>query len=64
MFKTVIEELVRRTKCYAFTLNCTRDASHLEQMSLSIRFCNTSAGSIDEHYIGFIDAETTGEHLT
>lgn len=46
-------------------LDCTRDVSRVEQMSIILRFCNSSTGAIEEHFVGFIAvAETTGEYLT
>ncbi|GFY10860.1 zinc finger MYM-type protein 1 [Trichonephila clavipes] len=34
-------------------------------MSIILRFCNSSTGAIDEHFVGFIAfAETTGEYIT
>ncbi|KAF0749388.1 zinc finger MYM-type protein 5-like [Aphis craccivora] len=68
MSKKVIEEIiikVKLVKYYAFMLDCTRDISRVEQMSIILRFCNTSTGDIEEHFIGFIAVDsTTGEHLT
>ncbi|XP_050529651.1 uncharacterized protein LOC126899133 isoform X2 [Daktulosphaira vitifoliae] len=68
MSKKVIEEIISKVKLvkyYAFMLDCTRDISRVEQMSIILRFCNTSTGDIEEHFIGFIVVDsTTGEHLT
>ncbi|GFW66528.1 zinc finger MYM-type protein 1 [Trichonephila clavipes] len=68
MSKSVIEEIIHRVKqakYYAFLLDCTRDVSRVEQMSIILRFCNSSTGAIEEHFIGFIAfAETTGEYKT
>ncbi|XP_060869531.1 uncharacterized protein LOC132944258 [Metopolophium dirhodum] len=68
MSKKVIEEIISKVKLvkyYAFMLDCTRDISRVEQMSIILRFCNTSTGDIEEHFIGFIAVDsTTGEHLT
>ncbi|GFX99336.1 zinc finger MYM-type protein 1 [Trichonephila clavipes] len=68
MSKSVIEEIIHRVKqakCYAFLLDCTRDASRVEQMSIILKFCNSSTGAIEEHFFGFIAfAETTGEYIT
>lgn len=57
MSKKVIEEIISKVKLvkyYAFMLDCTRDISRVEQMSIILRFCNTSTGDIEEHFIGFI----------
>ena len=67
MPKTVIDEIIHRVKqakYYGFLLDCTRDASRVEQMSIILRFCNSSTGAIEEHFVGFIAiTETTGEYL-
>ncbi|GFX61042.1 zinc finger MYM-type protein 1 [Trichonephila clavipes] len=66
MSKSVIEEIIHRVKqakYYAFLLDCASDVSRVEQMSI-IRFCNSSTGAIEEHFVGFIAfAETTGEYI-
>ncbi|GFV88578.1 TTF-type domain-containing protein [Trichonephila clavipes] len=68
MSTSVIEEIIHRVKqakYYAFLLDCTRDVSRIEQMSIILRFCNSSTGAIEEHFVGFIAfAETTGEYIT
>ncbi|GFV16842.1 zinc finger MYM-type protein 1 [Trichonephila clavipes] len=68
MSKSVIEEIihiVKQTKYYAFLLDCTRDVSRVEQMSIILRFCDSSTGAIEEHFVGFIAfTETTGEYIT
>ncbi|GFX98995.1 TTF-type domain-containing protein [Trichonephila clavipes] len=55
MSKSVIEEIIHRVKqakYYAFLLDCTRDVSRVEQMSIILRFCNSSTGAIEEHFVG------------
>ncbi|GFX20393.1 zinc finger MYM-type protein 1 [Trichonephila clavipes] len=68
MSKSVIEEIIHRVKqakYYSFLLDCTRVVSRVEQMSIILRFCNSSTGAIEEHFVGFIAfAETTGEYMT
>ncbi|CAG4962562.1 unnamed protein product [Parnassius apollo] len=67
MSKSVIEEIIHRVKqakYYAILLDCTRDVSRVEQMSIILRFCNSSTGVIEEHFVGFISIEKTGEYLT
>ncbi|GFX69079.1 zinc finger MYM-type protein 1 [Trichonephila clavipes] len=68
MSKSVIEEIIHRVKqakYYAFLLDCTRDVSRVEQMSIILSFCNSSTGAIEGHFVGFIVfAETTGEYIT
>ncbi|GFW91513.1 zinc finger MYM-type protein 1 [Trichonephila clavipes] len=68
MSKSVIEDIIHRVKqakYYAFLLDCTRDVSRVEQMSIILRFCNSSTGTIEEHFVGFIAfVETTGEYIT
>ncbi|GFU49712.1 TTF-type domain-containing protein [Trichonephila clavipes] len=44
MSKSVIEQIIHRNKqgkYYAFLLDCTRDVSCVEQMSIILRFCNS-----------------------
>lgn len=68
MSKTITDEVIRRVKeakYYSILLDCTIDYSRVEQMSVILRFCNTSTGTIEENFIGFLAvAETTGEYLT
>lgn len=68
MSNTVISEVIGRikeAKYYSFLLDCTRDCSRVEQMSVTIRYCNTSTGTIEENFIGFLAVtETTGEYMT
>ncbi|GFS96606.1 zinc finger MYM-type protein 1 [Trichonephila clavipes] len=68
MSKSVIEEIIHRVKqakYYAFLLDCTRDVSRVQQMSIILRFCNSSTGAIEKHFVGFIAfAETTGKYIT
>ncbi|GFT32180.1 zinc finger MYM-type protein 1 [Trichonephila clavipes] len=41
------------------------DVSRVEQMSIILRFCNSSTGAIEEHFVGFIAfEETAGEYIT
>ncbi|KAH9643689.1 hypothetical protein HF086_001799 [Spodoptera exigua] len=67
MSKTVVNEIIRKVKeekYYSFLLDCTRDCSRVEQMSVILRFCDASTGTIVEHFIGFLAVtETTGEYL-
>lgn len=68
MSKSVIDEIihkVKQAKYYVFFLDCTRDLSRIEQMSIILRFCNSPTGAIEGHFGGFIAvAETTGKYLT
>lgn len=68
MSKTVKDEVIRKVKeakYYYFLLDCTRDCSRVEQMSVILRFCNTSTSTIEENFIGFLAVtKTTGEYLT
>ncbi|XP_051168857.1 zinc finger MYM-type protein 1-like [Leptopilina boulardi] len=68
MSKSLIDkviEKVKQAKYFAFMLDCTRDVSRTEQMSIILRFCNALTGELEEHFIGFIAAsETTGEFIT
>lgn len=66
--KTVTgEAIVRVTEAqyYSFLLDCTRDSCKVEQMSVMLKFCNTSPEIIEENLIGFLAVtETNGEYLT
>ncbi|GFU83061.1 zinc finger MYM-type protein 1 [Trichonephila clavipes] len=68
MSKSVIEEIIHRVKqakYHAFLLDCTRDVSRVEQMSIILRFCNSSTRAIEEHFVGFIAfTKTMGEYIT
>ncbi|KAJ0170969.1 hypothetical protein K1T71_013741 [Dendrolimus kikuchii] len=63
--KTKIVEKIINNKYYSIILDCTRDVSRVEQLSIIIRFLNTKTAEIEEHFIGFIAVEkTTAESLT
>ncbi|XP_069963873.1 zinc finger MYM-type protein 1-like [Bactrocera oleae] len=68
MSKTVAKDIIRKVKeakYYSFLLDCTRDCSRVEQMSVILRFCDTSTGTIVKHFMGFLAVtQTTGEYLT
>lgn len=59
---------VRNAKYYAIVLDCTPDQSHVEQMTIILRFVLTSDGKkceIKEHFLGFVPvADTSGTGLT
>nr|XP_026494845.1 zinc finger MYM-type protein 1-like [Vanessa tameamea] len=63
--KSEIVGKIIHNKYYCIILDCTRDVSCVEQLSIIIRFFNTKTAEIEEHFIGFIAVEkTTAESLT
>lgn len=63
--KSKIVAKIIKNKYYSIILDCTRDVSRVEQLSIIIRFFNTNTAHIEEHFIGFLAVEkTTAESLT
>ena len=64
--KKQITEAVTSAKYYSVVLDCTPDVSHVEQMTMILRFVDFAGSEIQisEHFLGFIPLkETTGAFL-
>ena len=62
--RSAIIAKVKEAKYFSVLLDCTPDASHQEQMSLIIRYVDTTSGSVQESFLGFLEvSDTTGQGL-
>jgi len=65
--KSEIISCAKGSKYYSIIADCTPDISHVEQLSLTIRFVELSSNdkiSVKEYFIEFItDNGSTGERL-
>jgi hypothetical protein len=57
--RSEIIKKIKESKCFAVILDCTPDISHQEQMSLIIRYVDTSSDCIEESFLGFLDIDDT-----
>lgn len=63
--KNKIIEKVKNNKYYSIILDCTRDISRVEQMTIILRTTNQETAEIEEYFLEFVAVEkTTAEMLS
>ncbi|XP_065678512.1 zinc finger MYM-type protein 1-like [Hydra vulgaris] len=63
--KEYIVQQIKISKYYSIIVDCTPDQSHVEQMSIIIRFVFQDKNRFEIHFLGFIPvADTSGKGLT
>ncbi|XP_066585503.1 zinc finger MYM-type protein 1-like [Prorops nasuta] len=68
--KKILQEIVRmvnNSKYYSIILDCTSDVSHIEQMTLIIRFVHRDNRNVTvvEHFLGFVEvSDSIGKGLS
>jgi len=63
--KSKIIEKVKKNKYFSIILDCTRDISRVEQLSVILRTTNQDIAQIEEYFLEFVAVEkTTAERLS
>ncbi|XP_073470341.1 zinc finger MYM-type protein 1-like [Aquarana catesbeiana] len=65
LVKQKVIEKILQAKYYSIIIDCTRDVSHVEQMTVVLRHVDEKSGDVEEHFIGFLPVDKmTAEELT
>jgi hypothetical protein len=54
-----VTQKVQQAKYYSIILDCTRDVSHTEQMTMILRHVYEKSGDTEKHFVVFIPVEKT-----